>query len=172
MTCMYKDGSYRLLLEKVHQSHSHCKYDRTPLSYSATQPRACLDNSTVLFPITTLPFYNFGKKNLNKSKGQTSRCKDAIQRQHDSCVHSILSGLMTERLPFFSPPLFWDTEQRTVAATVNMWCRFNLGSNWKSPPVRVQSRSCWRLGRLSIDTQGLWDVEHGGKILEIWFIYI
>lgn len=41
----------------------------------------------------------------------------------------------------------------TVAATVSMWCRFNLGSNWKSPPIRVQSRSYWRLGRLSIESR-------------------
>lgn len=31
-----------------------------------------------------------------------------------------------------------------------MQCCFNLGSNWKSPPIRVQSRSYWRLCGLSI----------------------
>lgn len=35
-----------------------------------------------------------------------------------------------------------------------LWCRFNLGSNWKSPPIRVQSRSRWRLGLLSTLVHG------------------
>lgn len=160
------------------------------------QPRACLDNSPVfpslqpgsLFSIFCSNYtHNWlhagnGKerkskiwtiskmkeKILNKSKGQSVK----VQRRYPATgtTRASVAFFWARRRTgccFSSPPLFWDAEQRTAAATVNMRCRFNLGSNWKSPPVRVQSRSCWRLGRPSIDTQGRWDAEHGGKKWEI-----
>lgn len=65
---------------------------------------------------------------LAKSKGQATKLKGAVEGRGDRCGRRVLSG-PAEADGFPLLPDFGDTEQRTVAATVNMRCRFNLGSN-------------------------------------------